>query len=30
MNMDRPVLSVTELNERIKGLLDRDPLLSEV
>ena len=28
--MDRQPLSVTELNARIKGLLDRDPLLGDV
>lgn len=28
--MDRPVLSVTELNERVKGLLELDPMLANV
>ena len=28
--MDRPVLSVTELNERVKGLLELDPMLADV
>ncbi len=28
--MERQVLSVTELNNRIKGLLERDPMLAEV
>lgn len=28
--MDRPSLSVTELNNRIKGLIDLDPVLSDV
>ena len=30
MNMDRPVLSVTELNARVKGLLEMDPMLADV
>ena len=30
MSMDRPVLSVTELNERVKGLLELDPMLADV
>ena len=30
MSMDRPVLSVTELNERVKGLLELDPMLANV
>ena len=28
--MERPILSVTELNERIKGLLDADPVLGDL
>ena len=30
MSMDRPIWSVTELNARVKGLLEMDPMLADV